>query len=95
VTDARGAVVTKLTASGDKDITYVPAMGLALPAQTHQFDSTQPQVTWDHQDPVGLTEAGLALASYDPLGNYVQHSPPQAPAPFVAPLVAVSTNDGI
>jgi YD repeat-containing protein len=79
-----GATLTKLDASGNKTMTYVPAGGLVFPQQTK--DNNQPVVRWIQRDPQGQTEMGgggyLGLAAYDPLGNYVplmQHAP--APTP--------------
>jgi YD repeat-containing protein len=73
-----GEVVTRLTASGAKAYTYVPAEGLVYPRQTVLSFNNQPSMEWTHRDPVGLSEPG---AAYDPLGNYVSPVNPQPTQP--------------
>ncbi len=73
-----GTVLTKLDASGNKDITYVPANGLAFPMQTKD-GSGNPIVGGVWRDVTGLQEDGKAV---DPFGAVIQNvQPPTGGSP--------------
>lgn len=80
-----GAVVTRLSATGAKEITYVPTGGL-VEARQRAYPNTSGQIDrwteWTHRDPTGTTEPG---ATYDPLGHYVKHIPPEPSQPTQQP----------
>lgn len=78
-----GAVVTRLTADGEKEYTYVPAGGLVEARQVEQGGAGQPAVSFTHLDPTGTSEPD---AAYDPLGNRVvpQNPPTTQSPPFTA-----------
>ena len=70
--------MTKLDASGNKDITYVPANGLAFPMQTKDGNGN-PTVDEVRRDVTGLQEDGKAV---DPFGAVIQNvQPPTGGAP--------------
>lgn len=72
----KGGVVTRLTSTGDKSITYVEAGGILAARQTKDYNN-QPTVEWTHKDAIGLTDQGTTgLGGYDPLGNYASLPPP-------------------
>ena len=68
----RGALLTKLDASGNKSITYVPANGLVMPMQQKDGNGN-PQMSWIHRDALGLQEG---RGAYDPLGNLAYNQTP-------------------
>ncbi len=73
-----GTVLTKLDASGNKDITYVPANGLAFPMQTKDSNGN-PSLGGVWRDATGLQEDGKAV---DPFGARIHNvQPPQSPPP--------------
>jgi YD repeat-containing protein len=70
----KGEVLTRVKSNGGKEITYIQASGVIFPRQTiNSYDNSQ-YMSWTHRDPPGITEPG---ATYDPLGNYIPHVPPQ------------------
>lgn len=71
-----GESLTTLTASGAKDVTYVPAQGLVF---ARQITAGGPFVAKTFRDPVGLTESNKGI--YDPLGNYIPFQQPPDPRP--------------
>lgn len=73
-----GAAVTKLTATGAKDIIFVPSGGLVDTQQTLDYNQ-QPKVEWIHRDPLGANEVQYGVAAYDPLGHRVANNPPNVP----------------
>jgi len=72
-----GTVLTKLDAAGNKDITYVPANGLAAPMQTKDSNGN-PIIRWVYRDVTGLQEDGKA---YDPFGALIQNVQPPSGGP--------------
>lgn len=68
-----GAVLTKLTATGGKSITYVPAKGLVAPIQTENGSYYQ-YIGWIHRDALGVQEG--SSGAYDPLGNLIYNEQP-------------------
>jgi YD repeat-containing protein len=72
-----GTVLTKLDASGNKDITYVPANGLAFPMQTKDVNGN-PTVGGVWRDVTGLQEDGKAV---DPFGALIQNVQPPTGGP--------------
>jgi YD repeat-containing protein len=81
-----GAVLTKLTAQGNKDTTYVPTNGLTVALQNQNPGGT-PAVGYVHQDALGLQEGGGSSGfAYDPFGSRVNNVQPpvgQGPPPYV------------
>lgn len=72
-----GEVITRLTSTGEKGYTYVPAGGRVQARQAGTNYYGQPAVEWTHTDPLGVTEMGAGgPAAYDPLGNYAPLPPP-------------------
>ncbi|HEU4711033.1 MAG TPA: hypothetical protein VFS76_05675, partial [Pyrinomonadaceae bacterium] len=72
-----GTVLTKLDASGNQDITYVPANGLAFPMQTKDSNGN-PIVSEVRRDVTGLQEDGKAV---DPFGAVIQNVQPPTSGP--------------
>ena len=70
-------VLTKLDASGNKDITYVPANGLSFPMQTKDVNGN-PAVGGLWRDVTGLQEDGKAV---DPFGALIQNVQPPTSGP--------------
>jgi YD repeat-containing protein len=54
-----GTLLTKLTATGGKDITYVPTNGLAA-AMQYQNPGFTPYVTYAYRDALGIQASGQA-----------------------------------
>jgi hypothetical protein len=76
----RGEILTRLSQSGNKSYTYVPAQGLLFATQGIDYQGS-PYVGWTQRNPLGITETGKGI--YDPLGNYIpfqQHDDPRPPA---------------
>jgi YD repeat-containing protein len=81
-----GTLLTKLKVNGTKDITYVPANGLAYPMQMQDqpFSSPPSYLTGAFRDPLGIQENGKA---YDPFGNLVANvQPPSGGPPGYTPV---------
>ena len=79
-----GTVLTKLTTTGGKDITYVPANGLVAPMQKNDVYANPPSyMMWVYRDPLGIQEGGSA---YDPFGNVIPNVQPpvSGPPPYMA-----------
>ncbi|MCM3874744.1 MAG: hypothetical protein ND895_28960, partial [Pyrinomonadaceae bacterium] len=84
-----GAVLTKLTATGGKDITYVPANGLVAPMQNENPGFT-PFMSWVQRDALGVQERQSNTAdnvkAYDPFGGLIPNTQPPlggGPPPYV------------
>jgi YD repeat-containing protein len=69
-----GEVITRLTAAGAKQYTYVPAGRLTEARQSIDPFNNQPVVGFTHKDPTGTSLPGAAI---DPLGNHVTVQNPQ------------------
>jgi YD repeat-containing protein len=74
-----GEVLTTLNSSGDKAMTYVPAMGLLFARQVKNPPPVGDFVSWTQRDPVGVSETNKGI--YDPLGNYIPFKQPTDPRP--------------
>ncbi|MCM3870117.1 MAG: hypothetical protein ND895_05400 [Pyrinomonadaceae bacterium] len=77
-----GEVLTRLTQSGNKSVTHVPAEGLLFARQAIQFPFAWPNgayVGWSQRNPLGITETGKGV--YDPLGNYIPFQQMNDPRP--------------
>ncbi len=83
-----GTVLTKLTTSGAKDTTYVPANGLVAPMQKiDPFSSPQSYMIWVLRDPLGIQENNNGTPyAYDPSGNVINNVQPpvSGPPPYMA-----------
>ncbi|HEX8501128.1 MAG TPA: hypothetical protein VF659_11115, partial [Pyrinomonadaceae bacterium] len=93
-TALKGEILTRLKSNGTKAYTYVPAVGVVGARQTILSYNGQQYMEWTHRDPPGITEPG---ATYDPLGNYIPHVPPQPYQPpsytgFYGPSYGGSTS---
>ncbi|MCM3872157.1 MAG: hypothetical protein ND895_15850, partial [Pyrinomonadaceae bacterium] len=84
-----GTVLTKLTATGGKDITYVPANGLVAPMQNENPGFT-PFMSWVQRDALGVQErqsnAADNVKAYDPFGGLIPNTQPPlggGPPPYV------------
>ena len=78
-----GTVLTKLTTTGGKDTTYVPAHGLVAPMQKYDpYSSPQSYMIWVYRDPLGIQESSNGyLSAYDPFGNLVSNVQPPVSGP--------------
>src|SRR5205814_3025537 len=80
-------VLTKLDASGNKNISYVPANGLVTALQQKDYNGN-PTIGWQHRDASGLQQSGQA---YDPFGNLIYNvQPPMSPPPPYVPFYGAS-----
>lgn len=83
-----GTVLTKLTSTGGKDITYVPTNGLVA-AMQNQNPGFTPFMSWVIRDATGVQEwqsnSAYSSNAYDPLGNLVHNVQPplSGPPPYV------------
>ncbi len=83
-----GTVLTKLTSTGGKDITYVPTNGLVA-AMQNQNPGFTPFMSWVHRDALGIQEhqsnAYYNLNAYDPFGSLIPNTQPplSGPPPYV------------
>lgn len=78
-----GTVLTKLSATGAKDTTYVPANGLVAPMQKiDPFSNPQSYMIWVFRDPLGIQENNSgSLYAYDPFGNVISNVQPPLSGP--------------